>query len=80
MGKLIGQSRAEMLLCANIARYYADHAADFLKPVPYASRAGEAWVEHHPIGVLVAVEPWNFPIYQLISAWLPRRSRSAIRC
>ncbi len=71
MGKLIGQSRAEMLLCANIARYYADHAADFLKPVPYASSAGDAWVEHHPIGVLVAVEPWNFPIYQLLRVVAP---------
>lgn len=71
MGKLIGQSRAEMKLCVDIARYYAEHTKDFLKPVPYASGAGDAWVEHHPLGVLVAVEPWNFPIYQLIRVIAP---------
>ena len=71
MGKLIGQSRSEMKLCADIARFYAEHGKELLKPVPYASEAGEAWVEHHPIGVLVAVEPWNFPIYQLIRVVAP---------
>lgn len=71
MGKLIGQSRAEMILCAQIARYYADNAKAFLKSVPYTSSAGEAWVQHHPIGVLIAVEPWNFPIYQLIRVAAP---------
>ncbi len=71
MGKLIAESRNEMKLCADIARYYADNSADFLKPVPYTSGAGEAWVEHHPIGVLVAVEPWNFPIYQLVRVIAP---------
>ena len=71
MGKLIGQSRAEMILCAQIARYYADNAKEFLKSVPNASTAGNAWVQHHPIGVLMAVEPWNFPIYQLIRVAAP---------
>jgi succinate-semialdehyde dehydrogenase/glutarate-semialdehyde dehydrogenase len=71
MGKPIAQARSELKLCAGIARYYADHAKDFLKPVPYASDAGEAWVEHHPIGCLLAVEPWNFPIYQLVRVIAP---------
>ncbi|HBU8526298.1 TPA: aldehyde dehydrogenase family protein, partial [Klebsiella aerogenes] len=61
MGKLIKQSRGEVKLCAQIARYYADNAERFLAPVKYPSDLGEAWVEHHPIGVLMAVEPWNFP-------------------
>lgn len=71
MGKLIEQSRAEVKLCAQIARYYADHAKDFLAPVKYDSELGEAWVEHHPIGVLMAVEPWNFPYYQLMRVLAP---------
>lgn len=71
MGKLIEQSRAEVTLCAQIARYYADHAKDFLAPVKYDSELGEAWVEHHPIGVLMAVEPWNFPYYQLMRVLAP---------
>lgn len=71
MGKLIKQSRGEVKLCAQIARYYADNAKSFLAPVKYPSELGEAWVEHHPIGVLLAVEPWNFPYYQLIRVLAP---------
>lgn len=71
MGKLIAQSRGEVKLCAQIARYYADNAKQFLAPVKYKSELGEAWVEHHPIGVLMAVEPWNFPYYQLMRVLAP---------
>ena len=71
MGKPIAQARSELKLCTGIAAYYAEHAKDFLKPKPYASDAGEAWVEFHPIGCLLAVEPWNFPIYQLIRVIAP---------
>ena len=71
MGKLIGQSRSEVKLCAQIARYYADNAKQFLAPVKYPSEMGEAWVEHHPIGVIMAVEPWNFPYYQLMRVLAP---------
>ncbi|EFE93874.1 NAD-dependent succinate-semialdehyde dehydrogenase [Serratia odorifera] len=71
MGKLIKQSRGEVALCAQIARYYAEHAKQFLAPVRYDSSLGEAWVEHHPIGVLMAVEPWNFPYYQLMRVLAP---------
>ena len=71
MGKLIAQSRGEVKLCAQIARYYADNAKQFLAPVKYPSELGEAWVEHHPIGVLMAVEPWNFPYYQLMRVLAP---------
>nr|WP_154325119.1 NAD-dependent succinate-semialdehyde dehydrogenase [Pantoea sp. 201603H] len=71
MGKLIDQSRSEVKLCAQIARYYAENAESFLQPTRYPSDLGEAWVEHHPIGVLVAVEPWNFPFYQLMRVLAP---------
>ncbi len=71
MGKLIAQSRGEVKLCAQIARYYADNAKQFLAPVKYPSEMGEAWVEHHPIGVVMAVEPWNFPYYQLMRVLVP---------
>ncbi|MEN4911302.1 NAD-dependent succinate-semialdehyde dehydrogenase [Erwinia amylovora] len=71
MGKLIAQSRSEVGLCAQIARYYAENAERFLAPTRYPSELGEAWVEHHPIGVLVAVEPWNFPYYQLMRVLAP---------
>lgn len=71
MGKLIEQSRAEVKICADIAKFYADNAQEFLKPVPYPSSLGEAWVEHAPIGVIMAVEPWNFPFYQLMRVLAP---------
>lgn len=71
MGKLIGQSRNEIDSCIGIARYYAANAAELLAPVPYPDVLGEAWVEHHPIGILLAVEPWNFPLYQLIRVIAP---------
>lgn len=71
MGKLINQSRGEVKLCAQIARYYAENAERFLAPTRYPSDLGEAWVENHPIGVLVAVEPWNFPFYQLMRVLAP---------
>ncbi|EPC4577846.1 succinate-semialdehyde dehydrogenase (NADP+) [Klebsiella variicola] len=71
MGKLIKQSRGEVKLCAQIARYYADNAKSLLAPVKYPSELGDAWVEHHPIGVLMAVEPWNFPYYQLMRVLAP---------
>ena len=71
MGKLIEQSRSEVKICAQIARYYADNAKQFLAPVKYETARGEAWVEHHPIGVIMAVEPWNFPYYQLMRVLAP---------
>ncbi|KAF6667431.1 NAD-dependent succinate-semialdehyde dehydrogenase [Pantoea sp. EKM101V] len=71
MGKLIGQSRGEVKICSQIARYYAENAERILQPHTYPSELGEAWVEYHPIGVLVAVEPWNFPYYQLMRVLAP---------
>ncbi len=71
MGKLIGQSRGEVKICAQIARYYDEHATHLLQAQPYPSTVGDAWLEYHPIGVVVAVEPWNFPYYQLMRVLAP---------
>jgi succinate-semialdehyde dehydrogenase/glutarate-semialdehyde dehydrogenase len=66
MGKRISEARAEVRLSAEIARYYAKNAATFLASEKIQTAQGDAWVEYHPIGVIVAVEPWNFPYYQLV--------------
>lgn len=66
MGKRIGEARREVQITADIARYYGRRGAEFLAPKPVETALGEAWVEYHPIGVVVAVEPWNFPFYQLV--------------
>lgn len=71
MGKPVFQGQMEADLCASIARYYAETAADILQPQRVATDVGEAWIEYHPVGVLLAVEPWNFPIYQLIRVVAP---------
>lgn len=71
MGKLIAQGRDEIELCAGIARYYSAQAAEFLKPVQYPTDLGEAWLENHPLGLIMAVEPWNFPFYQLMRVFAP---------
>ncbi|WP_426110042.1 NAD-dependent succinate-semialdehyde dehydrogenase [Massilia sp. PWRC2] len=71
MGKPLAQGQGEVKLCIGIARYYAEHAKTMLAPVPYPIARGEAVVEHYPVGVLVAIEPWNFPLYQLIRVVAP---------
>jgi succinate-semialdehyde dehydrogenase / glutarate-semialdehyde dehydrogenase len=71
MGKRISEARWEVRITAEIARYYARNADTFLAPRKLDTSHGEAWVEHQPIGVIVAVEPWNFPYYQLIRVAAP---------
>jgi succinate-semialdehyde dehydrogenase / glutarate-semialdehyde dehydrogenase len=71
MGKLITDARDEVLIIAQIARYYANNAERFLAPVKIDSQLGDAWIEHHPIGIMLAVEPWNFPYYQLMRVLAP---------
>ena len=65
MGKLIAQSVGEVRLSAAILDYYAEHAEQFLAPEKIATPRGEAVVESSPIGVLLGVEPWNYPYYQI---------------
>jgi len=64
MGKLAAEARNEIELSAAILEYYADRAEEFLKPQPLAEAPSSVMVIEL-IGVLVAIEPWNFPYYQL---------------
>lgn len=70
MGKPIAQSRAEVLKCAKNLRYYADHAEAMLASSSLedpskvgASEAGSIW---QPLGVVLAVMPWNYPLWQVM--------------
>jgi succinate-semialdehyde dehydrogenase/glutarate-semialdehyde dehydrogenase len=65
MGKRISESRGEVKLSASILKYYADNAENFLAPRPLQSIAGDAHIEYSPLGVLIGVEPWNYPYYQV---------------
>src|SRR6202522_3530347 len=65
MGKCIAESRGEVDLSAAILQYFADHAAEFLAPKPIKSAMGDAHLEFSPMGVLLSIQPWNYPYYQL---------------
>jgi succinate-semialdehyde dehydrogenase/glutarate-semialdehyde dehydrogenase len=65
MGKRISEGRDEVALSAAILQYYADHAERFLAPQPIDTGIGDAHLEFSPLGVLMGVQPWNFPYYQL---------------
>lgn len=71
MGKLIGEAEGEVDLCADICDYYADKANEFLKPRTLETDAGKAYYIKQSTGVLVAVEPWNFPFYQIARVFAP---------
>jgi succinate-semialdehyde dehydrogenase/glutarate-semialdehyde dehydrogenase len=70
MGKPIAASRAEVQKCARAMRFYADHAEEFLsdQPLPDASKVGasRAYSRWQPLGVVLAVMPWNYPLWQVI--------------
>ncbi|MGY1745376.1 NAD-dependent succinate-semialdehyde dehydrogenase [Blastococcus sp. SYSU D00695] len=68
MGKRFEEATGELYLCSMILNYYADNGPGFLEPTsitPMMGR-GEAVVETRPIGVLLAIEPWNYPFYQVV--------------
>lgn len=66
MGKPITEARAEVLKCALTCDYYADRAEEFLSPEPIATEAVSSYVSFEPLGVVLAVMPWNFPYWQVI--------------
>ncbi|MFI2228671.1 NAD-dependent succinate-semialdehyde dehydrogenase [Nocardia testacea] len=65
MGKPLTESRAEVEKCAVGLEYYADHAADFLADETYATSADQSWVSYEPVGIVLAIMPWNFPLWQV---------------
>ncbi|AWI26286.1 NAD-dependent succinate-semialdehyde dehydrogenase [Flavobacterium pallidum] len=65
MGKLIAQSESEIEMCASVYKYYADNAAEFLKDKPLETTDGSAFIRYTPTGIILGVEPWNFPFNQV---------------
>jgi succinate-semialdehyde dehydrogenase / glutarate-semialdehyde dehydrogenase len=65
MGKLPAESRGETALSADILSYYADNAQRFLAPREITQKDGTATLVYDPVGIVFAIEPWNFPYYQL---------------
>lgn len=65
MGKLLREARAEVEKCALVCDYYAEHAPDFLRDTVIPSDAGRSLVAYQPLGTVLAVMPWNFPLWQV---------------
>ena len=65
MGKPIVESEAEVEKCAWNCDYYAENAERFLSDEPRPSGATESYIQYTPLGVLLAVMPWNFPFWQV---------------
>jgi succinate-semialdehyde dehydrogenase/glutarate-semialdehyde dehydrogenase len=65
MGKPIAEAIAEVEKSALVCRYYAEQGANYLADLPIATEAAASFVRYQPLGIILAVMPWNFPFWQV---------------
>ncbi|MBW3534340.1 MAG: NAD-dependent succinate-semialdehyde dehydrogenase [Gemmatimonadetes bacterium] len=65
MGKPVAAGEGEVEKCAWVCEHYAEHAEAFLAPVRVETEATRSYWTHRPLGVVLAVMPWNFPFWQV---------------
>lgn len=68
MGKVIKQSVGEIVKCADTIDYFAAHAEELMHPEQIDTDASESLVSYEPMGPALAIKPWNFPFWQVLSA------------
>ena len=66
VGKTLPSSIAEVEKCADACRYYAENAERFLADQLYEVKGATAFVRYRPLGVVLAIMPWNFPLWQVV--------------
>ncbi|WP_163831300.1 NAD-dependent succinate-semialdehyde dehydrogenase [Spartinivicinus ruber] len=71
MGKLYKEALAEIDKCALACEYYADNAEQMLAPVQATTDASRSYITYQPLGVIMAVMPWNFPFWQVFRFLVP---------
>jgi succinate-semialdehyde dehydrogenase/glutarate-semialdehyde dehydrogenase len=71
MGKPIAAARLEVLKCASACRYYADNGARILASESVATGVNHSYVRWEPLGIILAVMPWNFPFWQVFRFLAP---------
>lgn len=71
MGKLIKESRAEVDKCTWACRYFAEHGPRMLEDETLVSDASRSYVCRQPLGIILAIMPWNFPLWQVLRCGIP---------
>jgi succinate-semialdehyde dehydrogenase len=71
MGKPIAQARGEIEKCAQLCEWYAEQGPAMLSAEPTLVEGGKARIEYRPLGPILAVMPWNFPIWQVLRGAVP---------
>ncbi|WET38781.1 succinate-semialdehyde dehydrogenase [Citrobacter enshiensis] len=71
MGKPIAQARGEVAKSANLCDWYAEHGPAMLNPEPTLVENQQAVIEYRPLGTILAVMPWNFPLWQVLRGAIP---------
>ena len=71
MGKPIAQAKAEIDKCIWLCNFYADNAAEYLKPEDVNTEAKKSIVRFDPLGVVLGVMPWNYPFWQVLRFAVP---------
>jgi succinate-semialdehyde dehydrogenase len=71
MGKPITQARGEIEKCAQLCEWYAEHGPAMLTAESTQVEGGKARIEYRPLGPILAVMPWNFPIWQVLRGAVP---------
>lgn len=66
MGKPLDQAEAETVKCAFVCRYYAENAEKFLERQYVETNRKVSYISYRPLGVLLAIMPWNFPFWQVL--------------
>lgn len=71
MGKPISQARAEVEKCAWVCEFYAEKGPGFLADKKISTDASRSYVSYHPYGVILAIMPWNYPLWQVFRFLAP---------
>lgn len=71
MGKLLNEALAEVEKCIVTTRFYAGEAENYLQPVAVHSSHRQSWYAFEPVGVVLAIMPWNFPFWQVLRFAVP---------